>query len=285
VAKVLIALFAVFAVQAPAVDPVLARLDAYLAAYEPRLSELIADEVMTQSAPNSSLADLLDDVGRPARQRRLESEVAFIALPNQAGWLGFRHVKSVNNRSVDQREDALSTALRSSVISDAARRLLEDSARYNMGLPRTTNLPNLPLEFIHPSNRRRFVVRADGTERIRGVATTRVVMIERRTPTLIRHPDGSEMWSAVKAWIDPVNGRLLRAEVRSEDRFSKKTTNSIRVEFVYNAQFDLLVPAEMEETFPVDAENRGAGVARYSNYRRFQTSARIVPQPAAGNTR
>jgi hypothetical protein len=278
VLKVLVGLLAgLAAAQAPPIEPVLARLDAYLAAYEPRLSELIADEVMEQEGWfGGDLTAFMDDAGR-RRTRRLFSEVAFIALPARAGWLGFRHVTRVNDRAVGADATALSTALRSSVTSDAARQLLEDSARHNMGLPRTTNLPNLPLEFIHPRNRDRFVVRWDGTERVRGVATSRLAMIERITPTLIRDPDGTDMWSAVKVWIDPT-GRLLRAEVKSQSKFTRELTNAIRVEFTHNAHLDLLVPSEMRETFPVDATRLGSGVAHYSNYRRFQTSARIVPQ-------
>lgn len=266
--KVLAALLAGIAITpAPPIEPVLARFDAYLAAYEPRLSELIADEVMVQNGGTTRMG-----------RQQLTSEVAFIALPGRAGWLGFRHVTRVDDRAVGEEEESLSAALRASVTSDAARRLLEDSARHNLGLPRTTNLPNLPLEFAHPRNRERFVVRWDGTERVRGVVATRIVMIERMTPTLIRHPDGTDMWSAVKLWIDPSNGRLLRAEVRSQGQFSKEMTNAIRVEFVENSQLDLLVPSEMQERFPVDATRLGSGVAHYSNYRRFQTSARIVPQ-------
>ncbi len=43
----------------------------------------------------------------------------------------------------------------------------------------------------------------------------------------------------------------------------------------------MLVPTEMRETFPVEQPAAGTGVARYSNFRRFQTSARIVPPPGA----
>src|SRR5689334_20253904 len=78
------------------VDPVMTRLDAYLADYEPKLSELIADEFMTQEMPSAAVTLLRSRRIAPTlreRRRRIASEVAFIALPN-GGWLGFRHVKT-----------------------------------------------------------------------------------------------------------------------------------------------------------------------------------------------
>ena len=43
-----------------------------------------------------------------------------------------------------------------------ARAMLADSAKYNLGTPRTTNLPNLPLELLHQRNAHRFTVRWTG---------------------------------------------------------------------------------------------------------------------------
>lgn len=267
--------------QSTDVDSLVERLDAYLAAYEPKLSELIADEVMQQQVPRAAAARVRDTLPPSAleRRRRLISEVAFIALP-EAGWLGFRHVKSVNNQSVEDTAVPLSAALQKSSY-DAARELLESSAAHNLGLPRTTNLPNLPLHFLHRRNRSRMLVRADGEERVRGVKTDRIVMHERLTPTLIRNPTtGGDMPSTVRAWIDPRDGRLLRAEVRTfKSPFAMQLAeNTVRVEFANNRALQMLVPIEMREQFPITLEYHGTSVARYSNFRRFTTSARIIPQ-------
>lgn len=259
------ALAVLISMQPSRIEPILERLDRYLDGYEPRLSELIADEVMVQD-------------GRHDERRRLASEVAFIALPDDAGWLGFRHVRVVDGTRVDGEDASLGKALAASVTSSAARRLLEDSARHNLGLPRTTNLPNLPLEFLHKRNRHRFVARWDGRNRVRGRSIARVAFIERITPTLIRDPDGSDMWSAVKVWVEPDTGRLLRAEVRSQAPRGQEATHVVRVEFAAHDTLALLVPIEMQEVFPIGPNREGRSVARYSNYRRFQTSARIVPQ-------
>ena len=275
---VVVALTITVRAQNPA-DELIARLDQYLTAYEPKLSELIADEVLIQEINGTTRLVSPDELspGITRRRRRLASEVAFVALPNGAGWLGFRNVKTVNNRKVDARDQSLKTALQTGSY-DAARSLLSASAEQNLGLPRTTNLPNLPLEFLHQRNRKRLVARLDAVERVRGVDTTQVVFIERMTPSLIQTPFGMDMPSVIRAWIDR-HGRLWRAEVKTFKGSSSLPASTLRVDFTMHKALGLLVPAEMRETFPVEQPSQGTGVARYSNFRRFQTSGRIITPP------
>jgi len=261
----------------------LARLDAYLQAYEPKLSELIADETFVQEVnlPREQLywPRAARSPGPSRVRRSIKSEVAFIALPDNAGWLGFRHVTSVDGRVVRDGKTSLIAALQTNRY-DAARTLLDASAEYNLGLPRTTNLPNLPLEFLRERNRNRFEVRVDGREKIQGTDALRVSFVERLTPTLIRNPiSNADMPSVVRAWINDTNGQLLRAEVKTfASLAAKQPENAIVVEFKVNRRLGMLVPIRMREAFPVERPRLGTGVATYSNFRRFQTSARIIPQ-------
>ncbi len=262
-------------------DRVVAKLDEYLTAYEPKLSELIADEQMRQQI-RTLMIPQTSSVSRPRGLRiirDLASEVAFIALPNDAGWLGFRHVKSEGNKPVALADASLASTLQAPGL-DAARELLNASARHNLGLPRTTNLPNLPLEFLRAHNRKRLLVRADGRDTVRGVRTLRLVFLERLTPTLITNPTTSaDMPSVIRAWVEPASGRLMRAEVNTFTSFASKAfEGQIVVEFAANATLNLLVPSEMREVFAVERPGTGTSVATYTNFRRFQTSGRIVPQ-------
>jgi hypothetical protein len=264
--------------QGPDTETVRARLDAYLLGYERQLSELVADEQLSQR----------DIPSRSGRQNGLErlsqtltSEVAFIGLPGGAGWLGFRRVVAKNGVRIEAAGPDLGALLATgpSTAYGQARQLLADSAAYNLGLPRTTNLPNLPLEFLHPRNRRRFLHRLAGDDVVRGTRVTRMIFVERVVPTLIQSPDGKAMDSVVTAWIEPSSGRLLRAEVKAHEEGAKPEVfaNTILVEFGMDRALGLMVPTEMREVFPVKL-GRGEGRATYRNFRRFQTSARIVPQ-------
>ncbi len=258
-------------VQPSAINQVVERLDAYLLAYEPQLSELIADESMVQETKD------WQNAGPYRGRKKIVSEVAFIALPQEGGWLGFRHVKTVNNVRVTSSDESLSLALKIQGL-DAAQQLLRASAAYNLGAQRTTNLPNLPLEFLHRRNRPRLAVQDDGSESVRGVKAARLMFVEQMTPTRITQPDtGADMPSVIRAWVDPRSGRLLRAEVRTfQFAKAKRHQASVRVEFVQNNTVGLMVPSEMREEYPVLPYGSGTSVARYTNFRRFTTGGRIV---------
>jgi hypothetical protein len=271
---VVVALAVAILAQPPTADVLRARLAAYLADYQPRLSELIADELLVQENKRGSRPT--GGIG-PREYRTIHSEVAFIALPGDAGWLGFRRVAKVAGKPVNDDAQSLTAALTSGATDDYARArvMLADSARFNLGTPRTTNLPNLPLELLHHRNAHRFSVRVDGPQHVRGKGTTRLVFVEMVSPTLIRSQSGGDMQSTVTAFVEP-DGRLWRADVITVDRF--RFEHVISVEFQQHRQLGLLVPVTMHEEFFAGDNRDAKGDATYRNYRRFQTSARIVPQ-------
>ena len=267
--------------QLPNADEVRDRLDNYLLEYEPQLSTLVADERMTQRDGASKLANR--QTAEPTKDREIISEVAFVALPGNVAWLGFRRVLTVNTKNVAGSGPALGSVL-SDGASDSyskARMLLNEGAKHNLGGARTTNLPNLPLEFLHPRNRSRLRHRLDGMEKIRGINTARMVFEEHKSPTLIQRPEGGDMQSLISAWIEPDTGRLLRSQVKTRDaRIGVLPFDQvIWVDFRPDAKLGLLVPYEMKEEFFAGRFREGTGTAKYSNYRQFRTTARIVPPP------
>ena len=267
------------ALQSPSADELAVRLRSYLLSYEPKLSELIADEHLhQQDAPSKTR----ESAGESSYSIELRSEVAFVALPGDAGWLGFRRVLKKDGRLVDDGTGSLREVLANGAQSEyaKAKEMLADSARYNLGEARTTNLPNLPLEMLHPRNTKRFSVRIAGKARVRGKNTTLLVFVEMVSPTIILATDGGDMRSIVKAWVETDNGRLWKAEVITRDTREKAFPFDavVAVDFNTHDSLGILVPVSMREEFFAGMRRRGAGDASYSNYRRFQTSARIVPQ-------
>jgi hypothetical protein len=277
-AAVIGAWIGVAASQPADLDTLLQRLDAYFTDYEPALSALVAREVMTQTieAPSRSRVASLTLTDK----RRLESEVAFMALPGDTAWLGIRVVQKVNGKAVPSMADAFGALRRSDQPVALANRILAESARHNLGSVRNTNLPNLPLELLHRRNRDRFAYAIDGHASIGGTRATVVQAIETGVPPLIRTPSGAELSTRVRAWLDD-RGRVLRAEVRLRNPQIRGVQDEplLRVEFRHSQKLDLLVPVEMRE----ESSNTSTGVlevtvAKYSEFRRFESSARIVPQ-------
>jgi hypothetical protein len=263
-------------------DAIRERLDKYLIEYEPLLSSLVAEERMWQrDAPGRGAAVT---AAPDTKHRSMVSEVAFIGLPGDAGWLGFRRVVRLNGKVIADAGPPLANLLTDGAADDydQARLLLSQSAERNLGYPRTTNLPNLPLEFLHSRNRHRLNHRIDGTETIRGIQTTLMVFREHSTPTIIRRPDGGDMQSLVRAWVETTTGRLIRAEVMTRDvqlGVLAAFDNVIRVDFRLEPKLNLFVPYEMAEVFFAGRFREGTGTARYMNYRQFKTAGRVVPPP------
>ncbi|MGE0863104.1 MAG: hypothetical protein AB7P34_04310 [Vicinamibacterales bacterium] len=258
--------------QPPDAGAVRDRLDAYLLAYEPQLSALVADEEMTQRTSRAGWVT----------NRRIHSEVAFVALPGDAGWLGFRRVIKVNGKNVKDRGVPLAQLMAEGASDDydQARLLLNDSAAHNLGAPRTINLPNLPLELLHPRHRHRFAQEVFAQEKVRGTPTVVLRLDEFATPSIIQQGNGGDMRTVVWAWVEPASGRLLRAQVNTKDARlgGSPFSAEIKVDFKDEPALGLLVPSEMNEKFFVDRASAGTGTAKYRNYRKFQTSARILPQ-------
>ncbi len=262
------------------VDPntVRSRLFEYLGRYEPQLSTLIAEERFTQW-PRVSHALAMRSA---TDARTLVSDVAFVALPGNVGWLGYRDVRTINNKRVKRSGQALQDLL--VVGSDDSREramsLLLEGARHNLGAPRTINLPSLPLELLHLRNQGRFVIEGSDRDRVGVHEVMRLELNETVRPTLIQRPEGGNMPSHVTAWVEPHTGRLRKAEVRTKDaQLGAWFEAVVRVEFDDDAAMGLMVPVRLYEVFFDPPRGRGEGEATYSNYRRFTTAARIVPPP------
>jgi hypothetical protein len=252
----------------PPLDAVFEKLDAYLEKYESELSAVVADETLIQEVTGRF---------RVKGMRRVSAEIAFLRLPGNFEWLGFRHAKIVDRQPVGANGPSLSELLATNTADTLAQAtlLVNESSKYNLGNPRTTNMPNLPLELLNRRYRHRYTSKLDGRERVRGRAVD-VVALEEIGPPPIVYSGGYDLRCLGRAWIDTQSGVLWRAEVRLK-RFNNEASR-LRVEFALDKGIDVIVPIEMREDFPIDLGS-GSGHHTYANFRRFQTSARIVPPP------
>lgn len=257
------------------VDAVLEQLDDYLEQYEVDLGSLIADEDFRQEIP------ALPGNGPRGQQRRLESEVAFLRLPGGAEWFGFRRAKVVDGKPVGDLHQSLSNLLSigSTDTLAQAQLLVAQSSEHNLGMPRTINMPTLPLELLSGRYRHRFEITPAGTSKVRGRPVNLIDFSELGSESII-YTGGYEMRSQMRAWIDAGTGAVWRAEVVMKGVDKGRNASKIKVEFAIEPKLQIIVPVEMREDFGVaNVGYGGTGVAKYSNYRRFQTSARIVPPP------
>jgi hypothetical protein len=265
---------------------VLARMDAYLVGYEAAISNVVADEVFSQHFDGGrrvGMGSAATAAGGPAADgvrvtRRLESEVAFLRLPGDADWLAHRRVRRVAGRPVEDGPALAEVLARSGVSAyEQARAIVQASARHNLGSARTTNVPTFPLELAHPRRRASYTVHDAGRDRIDGRVLRKLRLAETSPPSIVANGPRGFFRTEVTLWVAPETGAIHRALAVLDPPFRAVARPSIRVDFMRDEALGLLVPREMDEEFVLGV-SQGFGRAVYSNYRRFQTSGRLVPQ-------
>lgn len=248
---------------------VLLRLDSYLDRYATLLSTLVADERYVQSLQLTGSS--------VTTERVLRSDYALARSPGGHAWTGFRDTYEVDGEPVRDREERL-LALIASGSADAARqalRISRDNARHNLGedvVSRTINVPTVALDLIASRHRRRFSIDKRGEEVVAGVRAWVLSLSERDGPTLLRTPAGRDRRSRATVRIDPVSGAVLRTDLAWEGA----PEGVVVVHYRRDEPIDALVPDVMLEEYR-GASGLVTGKATYTNYRRFQTEARVVP--------
>lgn len=263
---------------APAADlaALVTALDAYLMTYETAVSALVADEALTQrvEAANHQVVGF----------RQFTSEVAFLRLPGNREWLAHRRVQRVDGTRVDRPDAPSFTSLLGGGTDDARRAaaaVVEDSARFSLGLPRSINVPTLPLELAHPRRRDRYRVRLGGKETVDGQTLSVLELVERGRGGIVHFGPRAFFRTTVRLSLRASDGAVFRAMVsmRPPERTAyDRADPEIRVAFTWHDAVQMLVPASLDEVFLAEG-GVGHGHAEYTNYRRFAVAARVLPGP------
>jgi hypothetical protein len=263
----------------PRLTDVLSRLEQYLTTYERELTTLVAEEHYEQSIQPA-------DRGPSATRRTLTSEFGFLRLPGRPEWLGLRDTFAVDGHPLpDHQRGRLDRVLtEGSNPQDLARRIVDENARYNLGnIARTINVPMFALDLLGRRNRGRLSFQKRGEEQLDGVTVWAVTFNERQHPTVVKTPDGRDRPVRGTALIDPTDGSVRRTELAFDDgRGGAVPATTITVLYRREATLGLLVPYEMREAYRLKTNAATLeeidAVARYTNFRQFHTSARIVPR-------
>lgn len=249
------------------------RLGEYVDAYGDRASIVVCTETYDQRADSST---------RPAQTRTLVSDVALVYADAIHGWLGFRDVIDVDGRRIADRDDRLARVLMGAEGRfDEARRLSDESARFNVGpIERNFNVPTTALFFFLSQNLDRFKFAA---RTVADDSTWGIAFRETGKPTLIRTPDFESVPTSGTIWVRPADGVVVRTVLEVDVMMRhlkppKRGKGQIDVRYRLVDPVGMWLPASMEESFEAtqkDAWDKVTGHAEYTNYRTFQTSARI----------
>jgi len=268
----------------PALQDLLAGAAAYVQRFSQGFATLLGDETYEQrvvSAPASRERE---------RQRLLLSEVLFVWLTEEQSWLSARVVKIADGKPVPDSDTRLERLMADTSAGWGARvrRLRDEGARFNIGrMERNFSDPTMVLQFLDADIQRRFQFTLEGRDRVQETAAWRVSFKEQSRPTLIQSR-GRDVPATGEVWLAENDQAVVQTRVAlTDNQFNLRVGAVIRASFRHEPRFGIWVPAEMRERY----EQRGRGVyqaqfvsfddviecvATYSNFRRFETVARIV---------
>lgn len=257
--------------QAPALPDVLARLKAYLSTYGEEYSATVAIERYRQTAGRFSTVFY--------REAQLESEFGIVRVPGQGQWVGFRDVYRVDGRAVQDRSDRLAALFSESFYLGRSRaaRIADESSRFNIGpVVRTINNPALVLKLLDPDNQFRHTFSKVDEDIEGGVRLWVIQFTENYSPTVVSTSRGDDEPAEGRAWVDPVTGRLHRADVSFRSTAPDKKSFRARLSVIFHedARLHLWVPAKMTERYDGSDFDQMTGEATYSDYRRFNVDAK-----------
>lgn len=251
---------------------VVAAAAAYVTDYQRQLTFVVADERYTQQI----LAQASGDAAS-FRPREIRGETFFLFTAPEQGWMAIRDVVEVDGRPVQDRRSPLD-ALRTLPPSQVAAEFKDANARYNIGRTyRNFNEPTLSLLPLTDLHRDRFSFARRGVAREGSDVLVTLEFRERESPTLIRDLKHGRLFSRGELLVEAGTGRIRRAEIRVE---GKGLRVRLTTEYALETRLGMWVPVRFREEY-----ERGEGrdgereriqcEAVYSNYRRFEASARI----------
>jgi len=289
---------------APNIGELMPRVAAYLQGYAEQMSLVIGVEHYAQWLEREDSTNPVNAASR-AISRHLVAEFALVR--SGSDWDGFRNVYEVDGKPVPDAKDRMGRLFTETPASAVAqgRKIAAESSRYNLGaMQRNFNVPTVALFFLSAANQGRFRFTKDKDDQVGGVRVWKVKYEETRKPTIIRTSGGKDMPVKGEAWIDPVEGRIMKTHmqidsempvgvsptpaVRGRDTSAPRRVNtsaSITVTYALDPKLGMLVPAEMLETYeaPMRSAFTGEDVmtkvncrATYSDFKRFETSSKIV---------
>jgi hypothetical protein len=251
-------------------DQLLDRAGAKVETYLAELPMLVATESMSQRASRSPGST--DGV----EHRVWIAEVAWVRLADDEA-IAVRDVLEVDGQSVAAERSRLVHLLHGARRGTwgQARALLNEGARHNLvSGTRNFNLPTVALFFLHPERQSRFAWKG----RVPRDASwpwpepVEIEFRERSRPTLIRGAGGEQIYSRGRMWLN-ADGTVVRTELRLEIERVKYTLDT---RFAFTHDVGLVVPVALEEHYEAP-DGSVVSSATYSNYRRYQTGARLVP--------
>jgi hypothetical protein len=257
---------------------VVAAAAAYVAEYQEQLTYVLADETYFQQVAIQSPRD-----PNMPRMRTMRSETFFLFAPG-GGWMAIRDVLETDGNPVRERPDVRG-ALQALPPRQVAAKFKDYNSRFNIGRTyRNFNEPTLSLLVLDEDHRERFAFDRRRVVRDGDAVLVTLGFRERETPTLITDPHRGRVFSRGELIVEAGTGQIRRAVLTAS---IQNLSLQLTTQYSLDERLGIWVPTSFREEYEYGAaasnpyadqqpeHERIVCEATYSNYRRFETTARI----------
>jgi hypothetical protein len=256
-------------------DTLLARAQQYVADYQTQFATVIGEERYRQDFSEERRIDSQVGVRVIKASRSMRSELSLAWFADVPGWFGFRDVIEVDGKPVKDRDRRMARLFLEKPTGKLLKQALQEAARYNLGtIRRNFNVPMVTLQFLDKDLSPRFRFEDAGRGRA-GDREAHIVKFHEIVRPSIVLADEADALAVGRYWIEPDTGRILKTELVIGD-----SNGDIRISTWYRPddRLGIWVPAKMTERYDyikrlydsIQCE------ASYTNFRRFETGARII---------
>lgn len=272
---------------APPLSAVLSRAAAYVEKFADRVSGFVTAESYVQDVfPPMNRFGVRPGNIRPYTgpvHRELKSDLLLVRPVGADGWMQFRDVTAVDGRQLKDRNDRLARLFLqpSNSTASQSRKIMQESARYNIGdIERNINLPVLALAVLDRRMQPGFEfaldppgMKYDLPKSATFAAPSDALVVsfrETQMRTMVASPQGKNMASSGRFWLDRATSQVYMTEIGVEDLWLKAV---IHVAYGRVDSIELPIPVEMHERYDNKLNGtRVEGSAVYSNFREFKVS-------------
>ena len=245
---------------------VIAAATKYVVDYETKFKFVIADETYDQAT--------FDHEKRETARRSMKGELFLTFIPADGAWLAVHDFTEVDGEPVADRED-LRPLLQKGETTSVVRSVLKRNARFNLGtILRNFNEPTLALLILEPKRVAGFSFDREDVTTVDGKPKVRLSFRERERPTLIRAADGAPVYARGELVVDAETGRIEHTTIEFRDG---PIVASLTTQYALDEKIEMWVPVTFIERYERNRDDREVIVcqAQYTNYRRFEVTARI----------
>lgn len=241
----------------------------YVEDYAAKMTSIVGEEIYTQ--------ETFDSVDHRTGSRLMKGELFLTFLKADRTWVAVHDVAEVDGEPVPDRQSlqaVLARGVSTSVVSD----VVEHNKHFNIGrIERNFNEPTLALLVLDKSHVSSFTFTREQVETVGGVTLVTLAFVERERPTIVSGGKmGTPVFSRGRLLMEAGTGRVRATQIQF--KYGAISADLVTT-YVLVPRLELWLPSVFTERYegePYGQKEIDTGRAQYSNYKRWETSGRII---------